>query len=307
MARIAGVSTRDAGLRVRLAYYFTRRQIARLAGRETERMIEPVQVYAHLPGVLSAYGRLEQATAKLDRLEDRFKALAELKAATLTNCEYCIDLGSQIARRWGLSDGQLLALPRYRESDLFDAAEKLVLDYAVGMSRTPVEVSDELFAELREHFDEAQLVELTHLIALENLRGRFNLALGVGAAGFSEGMVCAAPASVAQPTDGPPVTLINVFEVPAEHVDAFVANWRHRAELLSAKPGFLGTRLHRALSPGARFQLVNVALWESREAFRAATADPGFQARTVAATADARAPVSANPDLYRVVAEYGVA
>ena len=105
MARIAGVSTRDAGLKVRLAYYFTRRQIARLAGRETERMIEPVQVYAHLPGVLSAYGRLEQATAKLDRLEDRFKALAELKAATLTNCEYCIDLGSQIARRWGLSDG----------------------------------------------------------------------------------------------------------------------------------------------------------------------------------------------------------
>ena len=198
MARIAGVSTRDAGLKVRLAYYFTRRQIARLAGRETERMIEPVQVYAHLPGVLSAYGRLEQATAKLDRLEDRFKALAELKAATLTNCEYCIDLGSQIARRWGLSDGQLLALPRYRESDLFDDAEKLMLDYAVGMSRTPVDVPDALFAELREHFDEAQLVELTHLIALENLRGRFNLALGVGAAGFSEGMVCAAPASVAQ-------------------------------------------------------------------------------------------------------------
>jgi 4-carboxymuconolactone decarboxylase len=155
-------------------------------------------VYAHLPGVLSAYGRLEQATAKLDRLEDRFKALAELKAATLTNCEYCIDLGSQIARRWGLSDGQLLALPRYRESDLFDDAEKLMLDYAVGMSRTPVDVPDALFAELREHFDEAQLVELTHLIALENLRGRFNLALGVGAAGFSEGMVCAAPASVAQ-------------------------------------------------------------------------------------------------------------
>ena len=198
MARIAGVSTRDAGLKVRLAYYFTRRQIVRLAGRETERMIEPVQVYAHLPGVLSAYGRLEQATAKLDRLEDRFKALAELKAATLTNCEYCIDLGSQIARRWGLSDGQLLALPRYRESDLFDDAEKLVLDYAVGMSRTPVDVPDALFAELREHFDEAQLVELTHLIALENLRGRFNLALGVGAAGFSEGMVCAVPASVAQ-------------------------------------------------------------------------------------------------------------
>jgi hypothetical protein len=61
------------------------------------------------------------------------------------------------------------------------------------MSRTPVEVPDALFARLREHFDEAQLVELTSAIALENMRGRFNLALGVGAAGFSEGLVCAVP------------------------------------------------------------------------------------------------------------------
>jgi 4-carboxymuconolactone decarboxylase len=64
------------------------------------------------------------------------------------------------------------------------------------MSRTPAEVSDALVARLRKHFDDAQLVELTHLIALENLRGRFNLALGIGAAGFSEGMVCAVPAIV---------------------------------------------------------------------------------------------------------------
>jgi alkylhydroperoxidase family enzyme len=89
-----------------------------------------------------------------------------------------------------------LALPSYRTSALFSDLDKLVLDYAVGISRTPVEVSDALFAGLRKHFDEAQLVELTHLIALENLRGRFNLALGVGAAGFSEGMVCAVPATV---------------------------------------------------------------------------------------------------------------
>ncbi len=62
------------------------------------------------------------------------------------------------------------------------------------MSRTPVDVTDALFARLRAHFDDAQLVELTYVIALENLRGRFNLALGVGPAGFSDSMVCAAPA-----------------------------------------------------------------------------------------------------------------
>ena len=199
MTRIPGVSARQAGPLVKLTYFFMRRQFARLTGRETrltnERMIEPLKMYAHVPGLLRGLAGLEGATARLHCLDEHLKNLAELKAATLTNCEYCIDLGSLIARRSGLSEEQLLALPFYRTSKLFTDLEKLVLDYAVGMSSTPVEVPDALFADLREHFDDAQIVELTHVIALENLRGRFNLALGIGAAGFSEGMVCATPAT----------------------------------------------------------------------------------------------------------------
>jgi AhpD family alkylhydroperoxidase len=168
--------------------------LTRLILGVSERMLEPLEAYARAPRLLVGYGLLEQATAKQNGVAPRLKVLAELKAATLTQCEYCIDIGSQIARRAGIGDDQLLALPRYRESELFDELEKLVLDYAVGMSRTPVAVSDELFAELTRRFDDAQLVELTNVIALENMRGRFNLALGIGATGFSEGLVCAVPA-----------------------------------------------------------------------------------------------------------------
>jgi alkylhydroperoxidase family enzyme len=82
---------------------------------------------------------------------------------------------------------------------MFDEVDKLVMDYAVGMSHTPVDVSDELFARLREHFTNAQIVELTHVVALENHRGRFNLAMDIAAAGFSEGMVCATPAPSSVP------------------------------------------------------------------------------------------------------------
>ncbi|HTS96331.1 MAG TPA: carboxymuconolactone decarboxylase family protein [Streptosporangiaceae bacterium] len=196
MARIAGVSPSQAGPYVRLAYFFTRRSLARLTGREPEQMLQPLEMYAHVPGLLRGYAGLEQATARLRRVDKRLRALAELKAATLTQCEYCIDLGSQVSRQWGLSDAELLALPSYRTSPLFSDLDRSVLDYAVAMSRTPVDVPDELFARLRQHLDAAQLVELTHVIALENLRGRFNLALGIGAAGFSEGMVCAVPATV---------------------------------------------------------------------------------------------------------------
>jgi 4-carboxymuconolactone decarboxylase len=194
MARIKGVSPAQAGLYVKIAYHFTRRSIATLTGRQTERMIEPLEMYAHVPVLFKGYAKLEQATAKLHRLDKRLHALAELKAATLTHCEYCIDMGSAIARQWGLTDQEILALPSYQASPLFTELDKLVLGYAVGMSRTPVDVPDELFDRLRQHLDDGQIVELTHHIALENMRGRFNLALGIGPAGFSDGMVCAVPA-----------------------------------------------------------------------------------------------------------------
>lgn len=71
--------------------------------------------------------------------------------------------------------------------------EKLVLEYAAEMSGTPAVIPDRLFDALREHFDEAQLVELTAAIAWENHRARFNHALGMGYQGFSEGSYCLLP------------------------------------------------------------------------------------------------------------------
>jgi len=196
MARLPGVPMRHAPLGTRLVYWFTGRALAKMSGGSSpDRAIEPLRMYAHLPGLLRGYGRLEQATAALHHVDDRHRALAELKAATMTGCEYCIDLGSEVARRLGLTNDELLALPRYRTSELFDDLDKLVLEYAAAMSRTPVAVTDELFDRLRDHFDPPQIVELTHVIALENMRGRFNRALGVAAAGFSQGGVCALPMS----------------------------------------------------------------------------------------------------------------
>jgi AhpD family alkylhydroperoxidase len=205
MARITGITASQGGLRVRLGYFFTRRALAKLAGAEPAETMTALGMYAYFPGLLSAYGRFEQATARLNLIDKRIRYLAELKAATMTACEYCIDLGSQIARRAGISDEKLLALPRYRDGNAFTEQEKLVMDYAVGMCSTPANISDELFAALRRHFTEAQIVELTHVIALENMRGRFNRALGIGPAGYSEGMVCAVPVPPASAAgDGEP-------------------------------------------------------------------------------------------------------
>jgi AhpD family alkylhydroperoxidase len=196
MPRLNGVSDRDAGLSAKIAFFFTKRKLAKMAGLgalNNREMLEPLRMYAYIPRLLNAYGTLEQAESKLDVLSPRHRALAELKSAMVVRCEYCIDLGSQIARSWGITDEELLALSNYRSAACFSAVDKLILEYATAVSRTPVEVSDELFEALRKHFDTPALVGLTHVITLGNLRGRFNVALGIGSSGFSDGRVCALP------------------------------------------------------------------------------------------------------------------
>jgi alkylhydroperoxidase family enzyme len=84
-------------------------------------------------------------------------------------------------------------LSRYQESDVFGSTEKLVLDLAVAMTKTPPVISDELFAKLQERFTTAQLVELATAIANENLKGRFNRVFRCEPAGFSEGAFCPMP------------------------------------------------------------------------------------------------------------------
>ena len=72
----------------------------------------------------------------------------------------------------------------WRDSKLFSPAERLALEYAERITYTDRQVDDAFFAEVKEHFTEPQIVELTAAVALENFRSKFNPPLGVEAQGF---------------------------------------------------------------------------------------------------------------------------
>ena len=84
----------------------------------------------------------------------------------------------------GASEDKIRQLPAWRESALFSPLERDALDYAEKITITGEQVTDELFARLRSHFSEAQIVELTAAVALENFRSKFNPALRIEAQGF---------------------------------------------------------------------------------------------------------------------------
>jgi 4-carboxymuconolactone decarboxylase len=158
-----------------------------------DKVPEPVEVNAHHPLLMNGYGAFELAFQRSKKAPERLKVLAEMKAAAMVGCPWCLDFGSYLSLRSGVTERQLQELPRYRDSDAFDEEEKLVIEYAEGISKTPVEVPDELFERLRARFDEAQIVELTYAAAIENLRARVNKALGIESQEYSEGAVCAVP------------------------------------------------------------------------------------------------------------------
>lgn len=192
-----GAAPGSNGLRIEGVPDSTRNPLTRMSFAVSRRrfgaVMAPMRVFAHNPTVMMGYAMKELASEHSTRVPERLKHLATMRAAMVPGCEWCLDFGSYLSKEAGVSDEEMLDLPTYWKSERFTDVEKLVMDYSTGISRSPVEVSDELFARLREHFDEAQLVELTDIIALENYRARFNWAFGLEGQGFSEGAVCVPP------------------------------------------------------------------------------------------------------------------
>jgi AhpD family alkylhydroperoxidase len=186
MARIKAAEPHGLDPIRRLTYASARRMYGRT--------LAPTEIVAHHRPLLAGYAAVSLALERFSRsMPPRLKHLAMLRVAQLIGCEWCLDFGSRLAQDAGCPAQDLRELSRWRESHRFGEPERLVLEYAEAMTRTPVEVSDELFERLHARFDEPQIVELTMAIALENLYSRSNWAIGIEGEGFSEGMYCVRP------------------------------------------------------------------------------------------------------------------
>ncbi len=169
----------------------------RVLARARRNRLDLVRALARRPQLLLGTGVFELAMALSARVDSRLKVLAELKAAALVSCEFCLDIGSERARDTGLSEAQLRELPRYRTSEAFDDDQRLVLELAEAMTLVPAVVDADLKGRLADRFTPAQVTELASVIALENQRARLNQALGIRPSGFSDGQFCAIPEAYA--------------------------------------------------------------------------------------------------------------
>ncbi len=162
----------------RLAEWYSRRTYGVVA--------DPLAAMGHNPRVLVTDARFETSLARWKRLDPTLKALAEMASAASIGCSWCMDFGHWLSTRRGVDPEKLRNVPRWRDSDVYSDLERQVLAFSEAMTATPPAVTDEMVAGLRRHLDDAALVELTMMVAVENSRSRFNSALGLTSQGFTD-------------------------------------------------------------------------------------------------------------------------
>lgn len=148
----------------------------------------------HHRTVMNAVLGFERKVARWDALDPHLASFAQMASAAVIGCSWCLDFGYFLAHDEGLDEAKVREVPRWRESDAFTPLERDVLEYAEAMSVTPPTVDDALSRRLQDSLGVKAVVELTQLVALENMRSRFNSAAGLEAQGFSE--VCELPLAV---------------------------------------------------------------------------------------------------------------
>ncbi|MEV6738144.1 carboxymuconolactone decarboxylase family protein [Streptomyces sp. NPDC051104] len=150
------------------------------------KVLDPGKALAHQPRVLWSDLRFEQWVAKWNKMDPDLKALAEMASAAAIGCAWCMDFGYWVSRERGMAREKLVDVPRWRDSDVYTELERDVMEYAEAMTATPPAVDDVLAARLLGRLGEPAFVELTAMVAVENLRSRTNSALGLTSQGFKD-------------------------------------------------------------------------------------------------------------------------
>lgn len=150
-------------------------------------VLDSALVWARAPklflGIALLYGVIDRKTSPLP---PALRSLVTVRVSQINSCPFCVDLNTATLLKRGVSPDKVHALQDWRESTLFDDLERTSLEYAESITYSERWVDDKLVANLRKRLSEDAIVELTGLIAFQNLSSKFNSALGVPAQGFCE-------------------------------------------------------------------------------------------------------------------------
>ncbi|HYU20555.1 MAG TPA: carboxymuconolactone decarboxylase family protein [Chloroflexota bacterium] len=152
--------------------------VERIRQQRSGSVNELYRMLLNSPSIADGWLRLGTAVRFEAQLDGRSRELAICRVGQLNGAQYEWDHHVPLARREGITDGQVAALGGWRSSDQFDARERAVLDYADAMTRD-VAVPDDVFETLRTYLGEREILELTATIGFYNMVSRVLVALRI--------------------------------------------------------------------------------------------------------------------------------
>lgn len=148
-------------------------------------MLDAALLWARSPslflGVAILYGLIDRRKSPI---EPALRSLITVRVSQINWCAFCVDLNSATLIKRGASVAKVEELDHWRDSELFDERERLALDYAEAMTHSDRRVDDGTYGRLKKYFDDDAIIELTALIAFQNMSRKFNSALAVAPQGF---------------------------------------------------------------------------------------------------------------------------
>jgi len=150
-------------------------------------VLDPGLLWGRVPKLFATvallYGAIDRKTSPLDQV---LRSLVTVRVSQINWCHFCVDINSAtLATRAGSMD-KVEQLEQWQDSALFDDKERVALEYAEAVTYSDQQVSAELMARLKLFFDDDAVIELTGLIAFQNLSSKFNAALDVPPQGFCQ-------------------------------------------------------------------------------------------------------------------------
>ena len=138
-----------------------------------------VAVFAHVPAALRHLMAMLMELRAAATLPKRYLELAIVAVSKLNECDYCVAHHKPFLAAEGISPDGADRVLDYADHPAFDAVDRLVVEYTIAAWNDPHRLRDGLFDRLRQHFSEAQIVELTLRITLCGFFNKFNDALQI--------------------------------------------------------------------------------------------------------------------------------
>ncbi len=148
-------------------------------------VLDSALLWARVPrlflGVAVLYGMIDRRSSPI---EPALRSLLTVRVSQINHCPFCVDINSATLMKRGASAEKVMAVDAWQQSALFSDRERVALEYAEGMTYPERGVDDVLIQRLKQHFSDDAIVDLTGLVAFQNLSSKFNSALDVPAQGF---------------------------------------------------------------------------------------------------------------------------